>query len=111
VERYWRRGLLTDRQYAAAVELIKANRQASSGYALSTMRPRVDGGQALDMESKVDAQARFKALSQDILAEYWPYVRHVVIENRSLWCFQGCSGGANLNRYLKRLRKGLGGIG
>ncbi len=111
LERYWGRKLLTDTQFHAACKLRKAYWQSLGASTLPTYRERVDGGQSEGIEGRLDQGALYRELSRAVPPEYWPYVRHVVIEDRSLWSFQGCSGGANMKRYLKRLGLGLEGVG
>lgn len=108
IERYWRRGLVSDDQYAAAMELVKVLPKAAGGnFASSRHRERVDGTQALGAEDLMEQAERYRKLSQAVPEQYWPYLLWVVVEDKSLWCFPGCSGGANFNRYLGRLKLGL----
>ena len=94
----------------AAIRLLCAYRQANSGYAQSNYRERVDGGQAQGIEDAMDKGALYREMSKAIPAQFWPYVKHVVIDGNSLWNFPGCSGGSNLNRYVRKLGEGLDGL-
>jgi len=107
IERYWRRGKITDAQYSAACTLMKANRPARSGYASTPLRHRVDGGTAPDIEGALDQKARLRELCRAIPPQYYVYVRIVVLEDQSITQVRGCSGGSNRNRYLRRLGAGL----
>lgn len=107
VERYWRRGLLTDRQYSAAVVLMKANKPVRSGYSSTPMRHRVDGGTAPGIEDVLDQKARLRELCRAIPDKFYVYVRIVVLEDQSVHKVKGCSGGANFTRYMRRLGEGL----
>lgn len=107
VEKYWRKGQITDRQFAAAAVLMKANTPARSGYSSMQFRPRVDGGKPMATEDALNSQLRVQKLCRAIPTEYYIYVLRVVIEGKSLWSMKGCSGGANQERYYRRLGAGL----
>lgn len=107
VERYWRRGKITDAQYGAACILMKANRPARSGYSSMSFNPRVDGGTASSIEDALDRKAKLRELCRTIPPQYYVYVRIVVLEDQSLYRVRGCSGGANFKRYIRRLGLGL----
>jgi len=107
IERYWRRGKITDAQYTAACTLIKANRPIHSDYASTPLRHRVDGGTAPSIEDALDQKAQLRELCRAIPPQYYVYVWIVVLEDQSISQVRGCSGGSNRNRYLQRLGEGL----
>lgn len=107
VEKYWRKGQITNRQFAAAAVLMKANTPARSGYSFMQFRPRVDGGTSLTTEDMLTDQLRVQKLCRAIPPEYYIYVLTVVLEDRSIKQVRGCSGGINFKRYLSRLGLGL----
>ena len=107
IERYWRRGMITDAQYGAACVLMKANRTARSGYSSMPMRHRVDGGTTPGIEDVLDQKAQLCEMCRVIPEKFYPYVRWVVLEENSLHSMAGCSGGSNFKRYMRRLCYGL----
>ncbi len=107
IERYWRRGKITDAQYSAACALMKANRPVNSGYSSVPLRHRVDGGTAPGIEDALDQKAHLHELCHAIPENFYPYVRWVVLEENSLHSMAGCSGGSNFKRYIRRLGEGL----
>ena len=107
IEKYWRRGQITDQQYHAACKLANAHSRLRTGYSVTKFKERVQENAANGSEEAIDNRIAFSAIMNSIPEELHTYVDLVILQDKSLWSMTGCSGGANHKRYLARLGTAL----
>ncbi|MBS8227114.1 hypothetical protein [Vannielia litorea] len=108
IERYEQQGKLTARQAKAAMMLRNAweNTQRT---APAIKKVQVDTSPKPDQSVAimVDRIGGYHAVARHVSARHWPYIAHVVLENRSIRAMEGCKGSRAFYRYMERLREGL----
>ena len=107
IEKYWRRGQITDQQYHAACKLADAHSRLQTGYSATKYKERVQENTVSGSEEAIDNRIAFSAMMNSIPKELHTYVDLVILRDESLWSMTGCSGGANHKRHIKRLGKAL----
>lgn len=107
---YLRQGKLTQAQAAAALNLYAAYHGQPDRDPLAALGGKVDGRGDFDPQvSAIDRKREFFRMKKRIPPASWPYVEHVVIEDRPIMAMAGCHG-SSVARYMDRLRAGLDAI-
>jgi hypothetical protein len=110
VDRYKRKGKLTQAQAAAADSLYAAWAGHPAKDPLAAMSAKVDKGRSDRMATMIDARRAFRLMWARVPAGAKPYLDHVVIQDLSIRSMNGCRNGQAEARYMQRLREGLDAI-
>lgn len=107
VDRYLRRGLLSDGQYAVACELIAASEGQAAQDPLAALRVDRSYGDVDPMVGYVDGRQKFRRMWVLVPLSSRPVMDHVLVQDQSLRSMAGCIDGRTEARHLGRLLVGL----
>lgn len=105
-ELYHSKGVMTKRQLRAADALVMAwERTFRTPPAIKKVQVDVSPRPDAAISMQIDRVSKYHRLAKEIPKRSWPYVRHVVVDNRPLSSM--AKGGAQLARYMDRMKDGL----
>lgn len=111
VDRYHRKGKLTQAQAAAASHLYAAYVGLPNRDPLAAISDRVDGRSDDDpLAQTIDKRKAFYQLWRKVPEKARPFVEHVVLNDLPIRSMNGCINGHSESRYMTRLCEGLDAI-
>lgn len=107
IDRYHRKGKLSDAQLNIAIELFDAAQGFPARDVLAALRIDQQQGDHDPLAAAVDRRRKFFQMASDVPVFARPVITHVVLQDQSLRSMPGCGDGYYEARHLDRLQRGL----